>query len=83
MKLPSLVSDIDRLLQTPKIFDYPGAVNGLQIGNSGPVTRIVAAVDACEAVIAEASRVKAHRTAATLLVPSWAMSATSSASVSR
>lgn len=58
MKLPSLVSDIDRLLQTSQITDYPGAVNGLQIGNSGPVTRIVAAVDACESVIAEASRVR-------------------------
>jgi len=58
MKLLTLVSDINRLLQTDNITDYPGAVNGLQIGNSGSVTRIVAAVDACEAVIAEASRVK-------------------------
>lgn len=58
MKLASLVSHLDSLLQTGQIQDYPGAVNGLQIANEGPLRRIVAAVDACEAVIAEAARVK-------------------------
>jgi dinuclear metal center YbgI/SA1388 family protein len=33
-------------------------MNGLQIVNEGPLTRIVAAVDACEVVVAEAARVK-------------------------
>ena len=58
MKLPALVSHLDSQLRTGEIQDYPGAMNGLQISNEGPLTRIVAAVDACEAVVAEASRVK-------------------------
>ena len=55
--LSSLVSTMNSLLRTGEINDYPGAVNGLQIENSGVVTRIVAAVDACEEVIRESSRV--------------------------
>ena len=55
--LSSLVSMMDSHLRTGEINDYPGAVNGLQIENSGSVTRIVAAVDACEEVIRESSRV--------------------------
>ena len=54
--LQTLVSSLDTLLRTAEIADYPGAVNGLQITNSGRISRIVAAVDACEAVIKEASR---------------------------
>ena len=56
--LKNIVSSLDKLLRTSEIPDYPGAVNGLQIASGGPVTRIVAAVDACEKVILEASRVK-------------------------
>lgn len=52
-----LVSYLDEFLRTGEISDYSGAVNGLQIANSGQITRIVAAVDACEAVISEAARV--------------------------
>lgn len=55
--LSPLVSHLDSFLRRDEINDYPGAVNGLQIGNSGRVVRIVAAVDACETVIAEAARV--------------------------
>ena len=58
MKLLPLVSSLDTLLQTAEISDYPGAMNGLQIGNGTGITRIVAAVDACDAVITEAARVK-------------------------
>lgn len=58
MKLDALVSDLDALLKTGTIADYPGAVNGLQLANGGRVTRIVAAVDACEEVILAASRIK-------------------------
>lgn len=58
MKLPALVTLLDRHLRTGEVADYPGAMNGLQIGSDGPVTRIVAAVDACEEVILRASRVK-------------------------
>jgi len=56
--LTPLISSLDDLLNTAAVTDYPGAVNGLQIANSGVITRIVAAVDACEAVIIEAARVK-------------------------
>ena len=52
-----LVSYLNEFLRTGEISDYSGAVNGLQIANSGQVARIVAAVDACEAVISEAARV--------------------------
>ena len=55
--LSLLVSTMENLLRTGEIHDYPGAVNGLQIANSGKVSRIVAAVDACEEVIRESSKV--------------------------
>lgn len=58
MKLTALVTYLDSLLRNGEINDYPGAMNGLQVGNEGPLRRVVAAVDACEAVIAEAARVK-------------------------
>jgi dinuclear metal center YbgI/SA1388 family protein len=57
MKLADIVSHLDTLLLTDAIQDYPGAVNGLQISSEGPLTRIVAAVDACESVISESARV--------------------------
>ncbi|MFZ4387909.1 MAG: Nif3-like dinuclear metal center hexameric protein [Chthoniobacterales bacterium] len=57
-RLSPLISYLDDLLNTAAVSDYPGAVNGLQIANSGVITRIAAAVDACEAVISEAARVK-------------------------
>ena len=61
MKTPSkrldhIVTLLDRLVRTSEIADYPGALNGLQIENQGGITRIVAAVDACEAVLLEASK---------------------------
>jgi dinuclear metal center YbgI/SA1388 family protein len=37
------------------VADYPQAHNGLQLQNGGEVTRIGAAVDACEAVLQEAA----------------------------
>jgi dinuclear metal center YbgI/SA1388 family protein len=55
-ELLPLVSRLDHLLRTADIVDYPGAFNGLQIENQGVVSRIVAAVDACEAVILQAAR---------------------------
>ncbi len=55
----SIVAEyLDELLSSHRIQDYPGAVNGLQIGGEGPLSRIIAAVDACEAVVAEAARVE-------------------------
>ncbi len=51
MKLAEIVEWADATLRTREIEDYPNAHNGLQLENSGAVTRIAAAVDACEAVI--------------------------------
>lgn len=58
MKLTDVANHLDSLLRTPEINDYPGAMNGLQIASEGPLRRIVAAVDACEAVVVEAARVR-------------------------
>ena len=58
MKLPALVTYLDSLLRTAEINDYPGAVNGLQIASEANVRRIIAAVDACESVIAQAAKSK-------------------------
>jgi dinuclear metal center YbgI/SA1388 family protein len=52
--LQDIVSRCDELLNTAGVADYPGAHNGLQLENGGKVTRIAAAVDACEPVIMEA-----------------------------
>lgn len=51
MKLSKLVSYLDARLSISEIEDYPNALNGLQLENRGGVTRIAAAVDACESVI--------------------------------
>ncbi len=53
--LPALVEYLDRFLDTAAVADYSGAHNGLQVENSGQVTKLGAAVDACEAVITEAA----------------------------
>jgi dinuclear metal center YbgI/SA1388 family protein len=54
-----VVKHCDQLLRTKKIGDYDGAVNGLQVGNSGAVTRIAAAVDASLATVKLAIKAKA------------------------
>lgn len=46
--LPSIheiVAYLDELLETASVPDYPGAVNGLQLENAGPIRGITAAVD--------------------------------------
>jgi dinuclear metal center YbgI/SA1388 family protein len=45
-RLVEIVRYCDRLLRTSEVNDYEGALNGLQVENSGTVTRIAAAVDA-------------------------------------
>ncbi|MFZ4777021.1 MAG: Nif3-like dinuclear metal center hexameric protein [Terrimicrobiaceae bacterium] len=55
MHLNEVVRYLDGLLQIPLIGDYPNACNGLQVQNSGGLSKIGAAVDACEAVISEAA----------------------------
>lgn len=54
-ELTEMVAFLDRELNLASIPDFPGAMNGLQLANDGPVTRIIAAVDASLAVIEAAS----------------------------
>lgn len=61
MKSPSqplakVAADLDRLLRHAEIADWSQAQNGLQVENRGKIHRIGAAVDACEATLAEAAR---------------------------
>jgi dinuclear metal center YbgI/SA1388 family protein len=51
MQLTELVEVMDSWLGTREVPDYPGAHNGLQVANSGSVTRVAAAVDASLPVI--------------------------------
>lgn len=44
--LNTVVQYCDRVLNTKKFVDWDGAFNGLQVENSGTITRIAAAVDA-------------------------------------
>lgn len=55
MHLNEAARYLDDLLRITEIGDYPQAMNGLQVENSGSISRIGAAVDATEAVIKEAS----------------------------
>jgi len=55
VNLAAVVAAMERELRVVEVPDYPGALNGLQLANrSGKVTRVAAAVDACEPVIAQA-----------------------------
>lgn len=54
MKLDELTSHLDTLLDLAAIKDYPNALNGLQVENTGEVTKVAVAVDACEAVLRQA-----------------------------
>ena len=56
MHLADAVKYLDEILRTQEVGDFPKALNGLQVENSGGLTRIGAAVDATEAVIREASQ---------------------------
>jgi dinuclear metal center YbgI/SA1388 family protein len=51
VNLAEMVRDCQRLLRPDTYTDWDGAVNGLQVENSGAVTRIAAAVDASLATI--------------------------------
>jgi dinuclear metal center YbgI/SA1388 family protein len=56
--LQEITRHLEALLDHENVEDYPGAHNGLQVENSGRVTRVCAAVDACEAVIEKAAAVR-------------------------
>ena len=49
--LQKIISHCDKILRTAAIGDYDGAANGLQVENSGSVTRIAATVDASLATV--------------------------------
>lgn len=53
--LSQVVAYLDEYLRIREVPDYPKAVNGLQLENSGSLTRLVAAVDASQAAIDWAS----------------------------
>jgi dinuclear metal center YbgI/SA1388 family protein len=57
--LAAIVKHCDRILRTAAIGDYDGAANGLQVENSGPVTRLAATVDASLATVKLAIAAKA------------------------
>ncbi len=57
--LAKLVQHCDRVLRTRDVGDYNGAANGLQVENSGTVTRVAAAVDASLATVKLAMAAKA------------------------
>ncbi|HEY3761952.1 MAG TPA: Nif3-like dinuclear metal center hexameric protein [Verrucomicrobiae bacterium] len=57
--LKSIVAYCDQLLRISEIKDFTGAVNGLQMENSGSVSRIIATVDASVPTIKRAITAKA------------------------
>ena len=65
MRLDTLVSYLDDYLRVgEEVADAPEALNGLQVGNSGEITKLAAAVDVCEATV----RMAAEQHADCLLV---------------
>ncbi|RYD17329.1 MAG: Nif3-like dinuclear metal center hexameric protein, partial [Verrucomicrobiaceae bacterium] len=55
VSLDEVVKYLDLELKTASIPDYSGAMNGLQLANSGKIGRVVAAVDASLPVIEKAA----------------------------
>jgi len=52
MRLDTLVRYLDDYLRVAEeVADAPEALNGLQVGNSGEITRLSAAVDLCDATV--------------------------------
>ena len=49
--LATIATHLDALLETDSIPDYPGALNGLQLTNRRPITRVAASVDVSNRVI--------------------------------
>jgi len=62
--LATIAGHLDVLLGTETFPDYPGALNGVQLANHGPIIRIAAAVDVSRRVIEAA----VHSEASLLLV---------------
>jgi len=49
--LSEIATHLDAVLETESVPDYPGALNGVQLANRGPITRIAASVDVSRRVI--------------------------------
>jgi len=58
--LAAIASHLDTVLGTETIPDYPGAFNGVQLANDGPITHIAASVDVSRRVIDAAIRSRAN-----------------------
>ena len=54
-QLNDIVEFLERELKHDEIQDYPGAMNGLQLENSGSIERVIASVDATLPVIQRAA----------------------------
>lgn len=60
MRLDTLVRYLDDYLRVAEeVADAPEALNGLQVGNSGDITKLAAAVDMCEATVRMAAEQRA------------------------
>lgn len=59
VSLNTLVEYLDQLLETLSTPDYPNALNGLQLANSGTVWKVAAAVDFSAKTVAAAAEEKA------------------------
>jgi putative NIF3 family GTP cyclohydrolase 1 type 2 len=55
-----IVEYLDSLLETSVVPDYSNALNGIQLDNSGSVTKVAAAVDFSSRVVNDAVREKAN-----------------------
>src|SRR5260370_8122045 len=60
MQLSQLVGYLDEYLRVREVPDSSEALNGLQVGGRGEVTRVAAAVDLCEATVRLAAEQGAH-----------------------
>lgn len=60
MNLEELVAYLDEYLRVSEVPDYPTALNGLQVANSGRVERVAVAVDAALATIEQAAAAGAN-----------------------
>ena len=49
--ISDIASELDQLLDTDKVPDYPSALNGVQVENEGAIVKVAAAVDARERTI--------------------------------
>lgn len=59
-ELSAIVRYLDSELRTSEVPDYDAALNGLQLANSGPVSRVAAAVDFSADTVAGAIRERAN-----------------------